>query len=570
MLLPSGYWATVFQSHDPLLRREPKNSDAPGLQDNKNGPPGPEGNQKGPPAPPAVGVTITNPFTPPNPLTLLPSPPVPDIVTPPFILPTGVPAPLATDEPSFLATTTSSLDPTSTLFSNSVTSTSLTESILSSTSFDSTTSLVSPSSFISQASTASNTLSVAGTATQVSTPTQLIPVTSAPAKTTSQSTIHHTTSATVMETPWGYQSQNGTTVSESHGTLSQGQKAGIAVGTLVGVSLILSLLYWLFRWRKSGQLLSMPRFGRRQQPESPNPRWPRNRPFNVLPDPPMEEAGLSDDPVWNHQGTIARPPMIAKVRQSLPRSLRFLGVNPLGMNPVTPPVSRPRTPTRKSFASSIFHRRSIASTLRSVSVPPSEEHPVPMRGPHFLRPLLIPPFRLQPAASMSAHLTEATKSASASTHSLAVPSQTLSRASQQQGHSTSSADRDPRSAKAIFDRTKPRLPSKLRAAATAAAAGSAGSDLPQRSAQDVPRSPPVPLRPVMPQRPVSTLSASWKREKILRPSNSLLDSHLDILNANAGNGNGDGDGDGDGDRPPPPPPKSPRRTSVAVSGKTKE
>ncbi|KIW88842.1 uncharacterized protein Z519_10326 [Cladophialophora bantiana CBS 173.52] len=566
MLLPSGYWASIpHSSYNTLRRREPQNPDAPGLKGNKNGPPGPEGNQKGPPDPPEASPSAS---IPPASISVFSSSAGPAIITSSFVITSSASASTTTREVSLLTSSTPPPDSESISSSISVTSTTITENLSSSTSFVSTVPLVNPTSLVSLSSTASDTSFLASTASRSSSATETTLLASSTAKTTSPSSLAYTTSATAIETPWGYQSQNGTIASESDSTLSQGQTAGIAIGTLLGFSLILSLLYWLFKRRRGEDPKSLLRLAWRQQSKSPDSPWPRNQPFNVLPDSPAAEANFGGDPAWNYQETFARPPMIAKARQSLTRSLRFLRVNPLGMNPVTPPESRPRTPSRKSFASSFFHRRSTASTLRSVSVPACEEQPVPMRGPHFLRPLFIPPFKLKPA-SLSFPSAEATKSASASTHSLTIPPQTLPHPMRQQRRyshvGTSSESIDPRSARAIFDRTRPRKPSKLSRSHTAAPSV-AGAEMPRGSEKDLP--PPLPLLPaVLPQQLLSTASHSRKRGETLRPSNSLPDSsHVGGLCANAG----DGVNTPSSPPPPPPPPlKSPKRASTALSGRAK-
>ncbi|OAP58753.1 hypothetical protein AYL99_07843 [Fonsecaea erecta] len=584
MLLPSGYWATVSQtSPDTLLRREPQDPKAPpGQQENKNGPPGPQGNQNGPPPGPGAagepqnlnvpGLQANN-NGPPGPegnQFVPPSPRPPGVTEEPGTSISQAPpieattqglttsqgslsvfsssaAPgttTTTDDTSFLTTSTPSSDLGSTSLSTSVASTRLTYSLSSSSAFDLTTYFLSLSGYVSQTSLASDTLSLAGSGSQSTISTQSISVTSIPGKITSQSSIYHTTSATAIQTPWGY--QNGTLASKSAGTLSQGQRAAIAVGTLVGVALILALLYWLFR--------------QRQRREPPDPNSSRDQPLNVLPDPPTTEARMSDVPEWNHEDTFARPFTIARARQSLPRSLRFLRTNPLSMNPVTPPASRPRTPSPpKSFAASLFRRRSAASTLHSISTRTAEDQTVVMRGPHALRPLVIPAVRLLPAVALSAQLTEGSDSAPDSPDSLAVPSRTLSRStSQQRSQShpgTSSADRDPRSARAILDRTKTRLfPSK--ALSRRHATGTSDSKRPRGPVKDLP--PSVPLLPVFAQRLLAASPTAQKREMTLKAPNwsPQIPRHTRNANTDANSG--------DEDKPPPPPPKSPRMLSAAV------
>ncbi|OAG37152.1 hypothetical protein AYO21_08687 [Fonsecaea monophora] len=590
MILPHSYWVHVSQfSPDTLPKRAPQSPNTPGFQESTNGTLEPEGSQQEHPNFATAVVTEGRGTTTGDILPietravgdltdgkdLFARQDIPSLVSsaigselfpPPFPFTPGIPPFPTAPEASFLTAVTSTPDPGSTLSSTSSPSTTLTDNLSSRTLGESTTTSVNPGGLLSQTSTASDPLSAARTASQSSTPNQSFPMTSAPARTTASSSLQHTASAPAVEA-----SMNGTTESKCHGTLSQGQKAGIAIGTLVGATLILSLLYWFFRWRKGGRQGSIVRLGRHRHPESGETPWPRNQPFGILPDSPMAEAGSSNVPAWNHENTHAQPTMIVKARQSMPRSLRFLRTNPLGMNPITPPASRPRTPSRKSLASSLFRRRSTASTLRSVSVPPTEEQPVSMRGPHSLRPLFIPPFRLHPAASPASPSKTATKSVSASTRSFAGASATHSRPMSQQQRpryaSTSPADRDPRSARAIFDRTRPRLPSKLSRSQSSTTNTTGSESLPQGVRKDVP--PPVPLwrGRVMSRQPLPTLSTLWERDKTLQAPNLSRDGHLDVLKANtkvrvraapSDDSDEDEDEDDEEDTPPLPPPKSPR------------
>jgi hypothetical protein len=341
-----------------LAARDPVNTDAPGLQDNKNGPPGLAGNHKGPPIAPPVALPTTSATVGPPTLASQNSPPETRVSS-------STIAPLATAPSTLPPTTSSTLLTTSTtevppsLKSSSVTATSV---AVSPSIYYETSPISSTQSFVE------TTLRTTSTGTSITTalPTGLVPF------------------------------PPSITVQSGHDTLGPGQEAGIAVGTIgvfnlhltimiyfldtdnraAGFIFILTLMFLLFKWRK-GELPQWLSCLRRSLPgKVGNSRWPSRS----LPAPDMSdslltaEAGSRDSLGWDYRSTFAQPNVREKSRRSLPRSLRRLvRFNPLGQNPVSPHPTGEGTSSRNSFAS-FFRRRSAASTSRSmidVESPPS-------------------------------------------------------------------------------------------------------------------------------------------------------------------------------------------------------
>jgi hypothetical protein len=215
-MLPNGYRFASGPAYLKLLTaRDPKNTNAPGLQGNKNGPPGPEGNQKGPPGKTASSVDLPPPPPPATPTT-------PSLSTSPFPGSTS-------STPSSLVTTsisTSSLDLTSS------------SAIVTSTSF--LTSYTTNRSTVQSLTAADISTSGDGISTATS---YLAPVPSSsglvlftvstgktPLQTTSASA--DSTSAVTTSQSWMYSSAPNGTGSFKSNLLSPGQKAGISIGTI--------------------------------------------------------------------------------------------------------------------------------------------------------------------------------------------------------------------------------------------------------------------------------------------------------------------------------------------------
>ncbi|KIX05839.1 uncharacterized protein Z518_03812 [Rhinocladiella mackenziei CBS 650.93] len=539
MILQTTYWLTNPPSFlNPLTRREPKNPNAPGLDGNKNGPPGPEGNQNGPPSAaedteelgtstgqnpametaasdvPTTSQALSGPADAPS---TSPSSAGSDLTSSSAIITFDAPGPPTTSTTSLLATrsaaslasvwTSSVSDPTPTSSLTTPAPTRSTETLFPATSFMLTMPYVETSDIRGFTSVQYN-----GSRP----PSLTVSSVSFLAETTSWSSFISPTSTTAIETGWSYHSPNGTIQTESKSILP-GQRAGIATGT-IGFFLILTLIYWVFKWRRAEHPKALLRLVQRQ-PNTPtnSHQQPRSQTFNVMLNSPLStEAGSSGDPAWGFRATFAGPNVIEKPRQSQSKSLKLLRINPLGMNPVTPSASRTRTPNRKSFASSFFHRRSAASTLRSASGPPSEEQPRNIIGPQSLSPLLLPQVTLpspEPSA-ISSRFAELTQSNTDHSQSLTVPPQTLPHPWR---HSSSqitraSAERDARLIKGTPGRAKPHSPSRLRTSI----------GVPQGSEKELPL-PPLPLLPSP-----SISPSSWLRAKVLRRSQSTTTSKDEV------------------------------------------
>ncbi|PVH72615.1 hypothetical protein DL98DRAFT_67774 [Cadophora sp. DSE1049] len=265
MMLSKGHRLTNPPSFRKALARDPANTNAPGLEGNKNGPPGPEGNQKGPPG----AATSTEQPVSPTSQTLpsdtevsssdnLPSPPASSTASP------ATPALMTTStSPSSPGLTLSSVVvisvfPTLSInirtFSVPVTQSVLSLSLISTSSRPAPSALGTPTT--PSALAASGT--VAGTLTSAtpSVESLTIPDVSAsndefsssakysvsgsppstlsatfPVETTLRTTLAYTTSATAIQTGMVYYARNGTAQSEYSAELP-GQKAGVAVGTI--------------------------------------------------------------------------------------------------------------------------------------------------------------------------------------------------------------------------------------------------------------------------------------------------------------------------------------------------
>ncbi|KAH6669581.1 hypothetical protein B0J14DRAFT_122443 [Halenospora varia] len=370
MVLPDGQKLTK-----DLIPRDPVNTDAPGLQGNKNGPPGPAGNKKGPPT--AAPTTTTEaPTT--SPIQVPPS----ESIVSPFSTPSPGPAfsspastPSPTTPPAPITTSTSEVSPSFT--SPSVTSTSV---------------ALAPSIYY-----------------------ETSPVTSTPylVTTTLRTIFAGTSSSTAL--PTGLVSFPPNTAAQfGHSTLGPGQKAGIAVGTIgafkasfhrdrlaskannqeAGFPFLLTLIFLLFKWRRGELPKAVPCLSRRWLGTGGDSRWwsysqtPEEMSDSLL----TADVGSRRSLGWDYRSTFAPPAVTRKSRRSLPRSLRRLvQFNPLGQNPVTPHAPGEGTSNRNSFAS-FFHRRSTASASRSVidvesppSLPPLPAGFPPPRSPAISR-----------------------------------------------------------------------------------------------------------------------------------------------------------------------------------------
>jgi len=222
-------------------------------------------------------------------------------------------------------------------------------------------------------------------------------------------------------------------------------------------------------------------------------------------------VGSRGSPAWDYQATFAPPIASERPRRSARKSRRFLRVNPLSLNPVTPPASMPGTPKRKSFASSLFHRRSAASPSRSAfRLSALQGHPGSVTGAQSAPSVLLSQTAgtAQPFA-MSGRLGDSTNRAE-SPRSLKVPPQTHPYPQRHRNSrmTVASADSDGRSIEGSV-RTKPHNPSKLR--------NVEGSE--RRSRKD------RPLPSFLP--PVPAASTSWLKLKSARRSYSTTASRDD-------------------------------------------
>ena len=508
---------------EPLTVRQPANSNAPGLKGNKNGPPGPEGNQKGPPhaatsieelasstsqsPPPGTGVS-DSPASPPTPLpTSSGSTKSPDIALSSVIVTFVAPTPPTTSTTPFPPVSTSSRSCPS---SPGTPTTSLTPAVYGTVA----------GSLISATSSVKSLTALGMSASSVGFPTsaQYSVLGSTP-----QRSFTYTSSATPIQTEMGYHTANGTAQSK-HNAVLPGQKAGIAVGTIgmsqspldrdhlisqannraAGFAFILTLIFLLFKWRRGE------RSPVRRLPDTwGNSHWlSRSQAPDAMPDSLLAaEAGSSGGPAWDYRATFAEPPVTEKAQRPLRKPLRLLQVNPLGLNPVTSHAIGARTPSRKSFASSFFRRRSTASTLRSAFHPSSlQEQPGGVIDPQSLPPLLPPHAAPSPRPSaMSGRSTELAQSdTDNSPRPLTMPPQTLLLPWRHKNSQTTvaSAESDARSIKVVPDWVKPHYPLRLHS----------GGGVPEESGKELPL-PPLPVSPNL-----------WLKGKVLRRSHSTTSS----------------------------------------------
>ena len=247
-----------------LAARDPANTNAPGLQGNKNGPPGPGGNRKGPPSDATITeelVSLTSQTTPLETVVLSsdnsPSPPakstdppaaIPALITtsstisptpPPSSIivtsapTTSPPVPTTPSVPSLPRISTSS-QPVSfapgTLTTSSVPAASGTVPAPLMSVAPSVESLTAPDvSASGDESSPSPKYSVSGS------PSSTLSTTLFPVETTLRTTLAYTSSATVIQTWMTSCAWNSTDQSEYSAALP-GQKAGIAVG---GIGMVL-------------------------------------------------------------------------------------------------------------------------------------------------------------------------------------------------------------------------------------------------------------------------------------------------------------------------------------------
>jgi len=382
MLLPRRHRLPIPPSfRKPLAVRDPANPDAPGLEGNKNGPPGPEGNKKGPPSAAtstqelesltslafALETAVSSSD---NPASLSPSASStrsPDTSPPSVVITTVSPSPSSAalaSAPSVVITTVSP-SPSSTPLASAASGTSL-----------SATSSVEPdvnASSVGFSTSAQSSIS--------GSPSSPAPDVSFPAKMTMRTSFTYTNAATPTQGGMVSQAPNSSAPSENNALLP-GQKAGVAIGSIgmfqspchydrpisqannreAGFVGVLTLIFLLFKWRRG------------KRPEAGMSYWPsRGQTPDTMSDSLLSvEPGSNDGAAWDYRATFARP-MMERMRRSLPKSLRPARINPLSLNPVTPRTTETSTPSRKSFASSFFHRPFTASTPRLASHPSSSQ-----------------------------------------------------------------------------------------------------------------------------------------------------------------------------------------------------
>lgn len=404
-MLPKGHRFTNPPSFQKALAvRDPANTNAPGLEGNKNGPPGPGGNQKGPPGAALTteelasltsqtSLSETEVSSSSNPPPLPASSPAPPASTPALITTStsSRPAPSAPGTP----TTASALAASGTVAGTLTSTTSSVESL--------TTPAVSASS--DEFSTSAK-YSVSGS------PSSTLSAALLPVQTTLRTTFTYTSSATTLQTGMVYYAQNSTAQSEYSAALP-GQKAGAAVRTIgmfsspfshdhpvseandqvAGFAFILTLIFLLFRWHRAELPKALPCPVRRLPGTWGNSRWlsryqiPDAMSDSLL----IAEVGSSGSPAWDYRATFARPTLMEKARRSLRKSLtRICRFNPLGLNPVTPQSTGAITPSRRSFAS-FFHRFSATSTHHSDFCPSFlQDPPISVIDPQSPPPLPPP------------------------------------------------------------------------------------------------------------------------------------------------------------------------------------
>jgi hypothetical protein len=533
---------------EPLTVRDPANSNAPGLKGNKNGPPGPEGNQKGPP-PAATSTEELASSTsqgPPSGTRVSDSP-------------TSHPAP-SSPSPTPLPASSGSTKPHDiTLSSAIVTFIAPTPSTTSTTSFPpvSTSSQPDPSSpetplaslvpavygtvawtLISATSSVKSLTTLGVSASSVGFPTS---AQYSVLKSTPQRSFAYTSSATPVHTEMGYHTANGTAQSK-HNVVLSGQKAGIAVGTIgmsqspldrdhlisqannraAGFAFILTLILLLFKWRRGERPKALLSPVRRLPGIWGNSHWlSRSRtPDAVSGTLLAAEAGSSGGPAWDYRATFAEPPVTEKAR-SLRKPLRLLRLNPLGLNPVTSHAIGAKTPSRKSFASSFFRRRSTASTLRSAFHPSS-----PQEQPRSVSdPPLLPSHAAHPSPRPSAISGQSTELAQSDNNSsprpLAMPPQMppqtllLPWRHRNSQMTTASTESDAHSTKVVPGLAKPHYLLRLHS----------GGGVPQESEKELPL-PPLPVSPSLwlkgkvLRRPHSTTSSKGEKEYHMESDNS--------------------------------------------------
>jgi hypothetical protein len=237
MLLPRGHRPTGPPPFiEPLTVRHPANSNAPGLEGNKNGPPGPKGNQKGAPlaATSTEELASSTSKNPPSATGVSNSP-----VSPPAASP---PTPHRTSS-------SSTKSPDITLSSIIVTSVAPTPSTPSTISFPPVSTSNRPDPSPPETPPTSLTPAVYGTVAETlisATPsvksltTLGVSASSAGFPTSAQYSVLGSTprrsftymsSTTPVQTEMAYHTANGTAQSK-HNVVLPGQKAGIAVGTI--------------------------------------------------------------------------------------------------------------------------------------------------------------------------------------------------------------------------------------------------------------------------------------------------------------------------------------------------
>ncbi|KIM94788.1 hypothetical protein OIDMADRAFT_34792 [Oidiodendron maius Zn] len=328
-MLISGYGLLSTQSYLKLLTvRDPANTNAPGLQGNKNGPPGPQGNQKGPPR---HAVSTEDPPTPPSssssPAIVIPPPPSSSssaIVTPPP----------ATTSPSSTSSALSTASISSSSPDHASSTVIVTSTSISSISFltPSAPSLSTVISFTAPDIGTSND-DISSTATSlVSAPSSSGPVllTISPGEMTLQTTF--ASPLMISGAP------NDTFRFESN-RISPGQRAGISIAAIV-------IFFLCKRYKVKLPETLRHIFGNFGGPCCLS----RGKTTDTQHDSVLEaEVNANDNMYWNYRETFARPTVIQKARRSLHKSLTGLRrVNPLGLNPVQTRTTWTATPSRRS------------------------------------------------------------------------------------------------------------------------------------------------------------------------------------------------------------------------------
>ncbi|KAH7156727.1 hypothetical protein EDB81DRAFT_398650 [Dactylonectria macrodidyma] len=387
---------------------EENNGNGQGRGGNRNGPPGSEGDQRGPPRPPGglpdttttaeVSAPLSTTVVPPETTSIEP-PPVDAVSSDPPIqtssIVPSVPDEVATSTFSDFSTATTSSTPEMTQVSNVQTTIATITTVPETSTTGPDTSLLSSSSSVDssfstsllESITSSILVSTSRTASEDLLQSQI--TTEVPTLSTAVSSIV-LASSTTLQPAIGLATEESAATENDRPPPPKGSKlAGMVVGSVAGLALILACILFCYKRRK------------RTSPDAPSSpsrrmtgKWRVSTwiPRAQTPD-GMENSLLTSQEPPNQRlprdpEAISEKPMAAQQpRQSFRRSIsRLLGMNPLGLHPA---VVEGTTPRPRSYAASFFRRRSTASTYTvgsGYSVTPERlrEDPLPPLPPAYL------------------------------------------------------------------------------------------------------------------------------------------------------------------------------------------